>query len=79
VQPRPKRLLTAPESMLPSIAAIVSVTVDDSCGPREQLDDINHRQRHLGCHSSFTATAANTAHHCRRLATIRPDQVAGHR
>lgn len=65
--------------MLSSIAAIVSVTVDDSCGPREQLDNTNRRQRHLGCYSSFTATEANTAHHCRRLTTIRSDQVAGHR
>ncbi|KAF0768275.1 Uncharacterized protein FWK35_00033755 [Aphis craccivora] len=65
--------------MLSSIATIIPVTVDDSCGPRKQLDDTNRCQRHLGYHSSFTATAANTALHCRRLTTIRPDQVAGHR
>jgi hypothetical protein len=65
--------------MLSSIAAIVVVTVDDSCGPREQLDDTNRRQRRRGRFFSYSATAANTSHHCRRLTTILPDQVAGHR
>jgi len=65
--------------MLSAIAAVVAATVDDSCGPREELDDTVRRQHRRGCQPTSTVGAANAARQCRHLTTIRPDQVAGHR